>query len=648
MKHLSASLNTPARLVITIALIVLLVEFFIMLMISGLSGGPPVGLWDFLDPVLLTTLVAPVLYILIFRPMRQQQVELERQLVESRRNEQLAALIEAIPDAVFLKDGEGRWLLINESAKQLFQLHNLPWEGKTELELAALQPAFRAAHERCLASDEKAWQAGKLRVEEESLAGAGDQATVIEARKMPMFGKDGRRKGLAIIGRDVTERKLAEQKIHRLAFYDALTLLPNRHLLLDRLEQAMGVSQRSGQHGALLLLDLDHFKTINDTQGHALGDLLLIEVAQRLQACVRQADSVARLGGDEFVVMLEELSGKPEEASASARLVAEKICQELSQPYTLKEHPCHTTPSIGISLFRGHLESAPDVLQHADVAMYQAKAAGRNTIRFFDPQMQTVLDTRVALETDLRQALVKQQFQLYYQIQVDRQRRPVGAEGLLRWQHPNQGLVFPAQFIAQAEDTGLIVPIGLWVLQTACAQLKAWQQGALTRDLTLAVNVSAKQFHQDDFVAQVQRVLLDSGAEPSLLKLELTESMVLENVEDTIRKMHELKRLGVSFSMDDFGTGYSSLQYLKRLPLDQIKIDQSFVRDITNDPNDAAIVQTIIAMTQALGLKVIAEGVETEAQREFLERHGCQAFQGYLFARPVPIGEFESLLGQPL
>ncbi|MDD5335529.1 MAG: EAL domain-containing protein [Rhodoferax sp.] len=648
MKHLPAFLNTPARLVITIALIVLLVEFFIMLMISGLSGGPPVGIWDFLDPVLLTTLVAPVLYILIFRPMRNQQAELERQLLESRRNEQLAALIEAIPDAVFLKDGEGRWLLINESAKQLFQLHNLPWEGKTEMELAVLQPAFRAAHERCLASDEKAWQAGKLRVEEESLAGAGDQATVIEARKMPMFGKDGRRKGLAIIGRDITERKLTEQKIHRLAFYDALTLLPNRHLLLDRLQQAMGVSQRSGQHGALLLLDLDHFKTINDTQGHALGDLLLIEVAQRLQACVREADSVARLGGDEFVVMLEELGSQPDQASTAAQRVAEKICQELSQPYALKEHPCHTTPSIGISLFRGHLESAQDVLQHADVAMYQAKAAGRNAIRFFDPRMQTVLDTRVALETDLRQALVKQQFQLYYQIQVDRQRRPVGAEGLLRWQHPNQGLVFPAQFIAQAEDTGLIVPIGLWVLQTACAQLKAWQKDALTRDLTLAVNVSAKQFHQDDFVAQVQRALLDSGAEASLLKLELTESMVLENVEDTIRKMHELKRLGVSFSMDDFGTGYSSLQYLKRLPLDQIKIDQSFVRDITNDPNDAAIVQTIIAMTQALGLKVIAEGVETEAQRDFLLRHGCQAFQGYLFARPVPIGEFESLLGKPL
>jgi diguanylate cyclase (GGDEF)-like protein len=446
------------------------------------------------------------------------------------------------------------------------------------------------------------------------------------------------------VSSDITQRKQSEHEIHQLAFYDPLTKLPNRRLLLDRLHQAMAVSMRSGRHGALLFLDMDHFKAVNDTQGHATGDLLLIEVARRLQSCVREGDSVARLGGDEFVVVLEELSHQMDEAATQTELVAEKIRSELGQPYMLGDYECHTTPSIGISLFRGHSDSMEDLLMHADVAMYQAKTAGRNVIRFFDPQMQKTLDIRITLEADLRRALARQQFRLYYQIQVDSLRRPLGAEVLLRWEHPERGFVFPDKFIPLAEETGLIVPIGLWVLQTACAQLAAWQHDALTRDLTLAVNVSAKQFRQADFVAQVQRVLLESGAKPSHLKLELTESTVLENVDDTIAKMRELKLLGVSFSMDDFGTGYSSLQYLKRLPLDQIKIDRSFVLDITSDPNDAAIVQTIIAMTHALGLNVIAEGVETEAQRDFLDKHGCHAFQGYLYSKPVPVGEFEALL----
>jgi diguanylate cyclase (GGDEF)-like protein/PAS domain S-box-containing protein len=444
--------------------------------------------------------------------------------------------------------------------------------------------------------------------------------------------------------RDITLNKKSEQEIHQLAFYDSLTQLPNRRLLLDRLRQAMVVGTRNGRHGALLFLDLDHFKTINDTRGHAMGDQLLVEVARRLQTGVREGDSVARLGGDEFVVVLEDLSSEPQEAASQTELVAEKIRRELDKPYVINGLESHSTVSIGISLFRGHQESAEDLLQHTDVAMYQAKVAGRNTIRFFDPKMQTALDMRAGLEADLRHALEKQQFKLYYQIQVDSLRRPLGAEALLRWQHPERGLVSPMEFIPLAEEIGLIVPMGLWVLKTACVQLKEWQSDALTRDLTLAVNVSAKQFRQPDFVAQVQRALLESSIKPSHLKLEMTESIVLENVEDTINKMREIKALGVSFSMDDFGTGYSSLQYLKRLPLDQIKIDQSFVRDIISDPNDAAIVQTIIAMTEALGLNVIAEGVETEAQWEFLDRHGCHAFQGYLFGKPVPLDQFERVL----
>ncbi len=443
---------------------------------------------------------------------------------------------------------------------------------------------------------------------------------------------------------DISQRKESEHKIHQLAFYDPLTQLANRRLLLDRLQQAMSASLRSDHHGAVLFLDLDHFKTINDTQGHAVGDLLLIEVATRLQACVREGDSVARLGGDEFVVLLEELSMQTDEAAMHAEMVAEKIRDHLSQPYQLKDYACNTSPSIGISLFRGQLESVEDLLMHADVAMYQAKSAGRNAIRFFDPKMQMALDTRAEMEADMRRAIEGLQFQLYYQVQVDSRSHATGAEVLLRWQHPERGFVFPDQFIPLAEETGLIVPIGLWVLKTACAQLKLWQQSALTRDLTLAVNVSAKQFRQADFVAQVQRALLESGAKASQLKLELTESTVLDNVDDTIAKMREIKMLGVDFSMDDFGTGYSSLQYLKRLPLDQIKIDKSFVNDIASDPNDAAIVQTIIAMTQAMGLNVIAEGVETCAQRDFLDEHGCHAFQGYLFSKPVPLEAFELLL----
>lgn len=446
------------------------------------------------------------------------------------------------------------------------------------------------------------------------------------------------------VSRDISNRKQSAQEIHQLAFYDPLTKLPNRRLFLDRLQQVMAASVRTGRHGALLFLDMDQFKTINDTQGHEKGDLLLIEVARRLQTCVREGDSVARLGGDEFMVVLEELSSDNTEAATQTELTAEKIKRELMLPYVLDDYECLSSASIGISLFRGHQESMDELLKHAEVAMYQAKSEGRNLIRFFDPEMQKLLDARMDMERDLRHALEKKQFHLHFQIQMDRLHRPVGAEVLLRWMHPKRGLIPPMQFIPLAEETGLILSIGLWVMKTACDQLKSWQGDPRTRDLTLAVNVSAKQFRSPDFVTQVRNALLESGAHASRLKLELTESIVLENVEETIVKMREIKAMGVQFSMDDFGTGYSSLQYLKRLPLNQIKIDQSFVRDINTDPNDAAIVNTIIAMGEALGLNVIAEGVETEAQLEFLHEHGCHAFQGYLFSKPVMLEQFESQL----
>ncbi len=443
---------------------------------------------------------------------------------------------------------------------------------------------------------------------------------------------------------DISERKEKEAHIHRLAFYDALTGLANRRLLMERMQQAMTVSARNRRYGALMLLDLDNFKKLNDSKGHDAGDLLLCEVSRRLQVATRAEDTVARLGGDEFVVVLEGLSTIPEAAAAHAETVAEKIRASLGQPYLLNEERHQTSPSIGVVMFRGQQENVENLFKNADISMYQAKQAGRNTIRFYDPQMQEAINTRMELESQIEQALQQQQLLLHYQIQVDSLGRALGAEALMRWEHPQLGMVSPAQFIPLAEETGLIVPMGSWALRTACEQLKRWQREPLMSDLTLAVNVSARQFRASDFVEQVRRILLETGAKPSHLKLELTESTVLESVEDTIAKMRELKLLGLSFSMDDFGTGYSSLQYLKRLPLDQIKIDQSFVRDITSDPNDAAIVQTIIAMTEALGLNVIAEGVETEAQLEFLDLRGCHAFQGYLFGRPVALAQFEQRL----
>ncbi|MDP1707729.1 MAG: EAL domain-containing protein [Gammaproteobacteria bacterium] len=440
---------------------------------------------------------------------------------------------------------------------------------------------------------------------------------------------------------DITLQKESEQKIHQLAFYDPLTKLPNRSLLRDRLRQALAHSIRNKTRGAVLFIDLDNFKTLNDTQGHNIGDLLLIEVAKRLQDCVRSDDTVARLGGDEFVVILGDLSPDAQQAVAQAKAVGEKALASINQPFNLQGLEHHGSSSIGISLFHGNEVRRNDLLKQADSAMYQAKSAGRNTLRFFDPAMQAALEARSVMEADLRQALALQQLKLYYQIQVNEQGVVVGAEALLRWQHPERGLVAPMEFIPLAEDTGLIVPIGRWVLQTACAQLKMWQADPLTCHLQLAVNVSARQFRQPDFVDQVLEALKETGVDPLKLGLELTESLVLHDIADSIDKMQALRIAGVGFSLDDFGTGQSSLSYLKRLPLDQIKIDRSFVFDIATDPSDAVIVQTIIGMANNLGLEVIAEGVETEQQRDFLGRNGCHLYQGYLFSRPVPIESFK-------
>jgi len=442
---------------------------------------------------------------------------------------------------------------------------------------------------------------------------------------------------------DLSQRKADEEEIRYLAYYDPLTSLPNRRLLVDRLQQALAVSAQRHRCGALLMVDLDNFKTLNETRGHDKGDLLLREVALRLRGCVKSEDTVARHGGDEFVVVLEGLDENPVEAAGRAEEVGQRILAALRQPFMLDGEPHHSTLSMGVTVFEGQRESADELIKRGDLAMYQAKAAGRNTLQFYDPQMQALVAARAALESDMRMGLQQGQFELFYQPQVVHG-RITGAEALLRWRHPQRGFVSPAEFIPLAEDTGLILPLGGWVLRAACERLTQWAQRPGLAHLGLSVNVSAREFHQSGFVAQVLAALASTGADGRRLKLELTESLLLQDVQDTIDKMAQLRAYGVGFSLDDFGTGYSSLAYLKRLPLDELKIDQSFVRDVLTDPNDAAIARTIVALGTSLGLRVIAEGVETPDQRAFLERVHCHAWQGYLLSAPLVGAAFEDLV----
>ena len=464
----------------------------------------------------------------------------------------------------------------------------------------------------------------------------GNERTVL-SRAAPIRNAQGKVVAGISVFLDITESKLAEEKIKNLAFYDQLTGLPNRRLLFDRLEQALASRSRHHRQGALLFIDLDHFKLLNDTFGHDVGDLLLQQVAQRLQAGVREGDTVARIGGDEFVVMLEGLSAIDAEAANQAELVGEKLQAALCQTYQIAQCAYQGGASIGIALFDRALD-IDELIKRADLAMYQAKSSGRNALCFFDPEMQALVNAHAALETDLREALVNEQFALHYQPQVDSSGALVGAEALLRWQHPRRGFVSPAEFIPLAEETGLILAIGQWVVETACAQLADWAQRPGFDHLILSVNVSARQFHHADFVGQVLAALGRSGASPSQLKLELTESLLVDDMEEVITKMGALKALGIGFALDDFGTGYSSLSYLRRLPLDQLKIDQSFVSELLSDE---AIVRTIVALGKSLGLAVIAEGVENEAQKIRLASIGCHCYQGYHFGRPLPIERFE-------
>jgi diguanylate cyclase (GGDEF)-like protein/PAS domain S-box-containing protein len=557
-------------------------------------------------------------------------------VTESRRTEdRFRVIVDSSPNALLMFDPQGTLALANAASQRIL--------GYTQEELLGrsvdlLLPEVRVAPPQAAAPVGTGL--------DERMARHKDGHLVpVDVGLSPISTAEGHFTLATVV--DMTARRQAEQAMVRLAYYDVLTGLPNRRMLIERLQHALSVGSRHGRYGALLFLDVDNFKSINDTVGHDAGDLMLQDVAARLQQSLRGSDSVARIGGDEFVVLLEELDATREGAATYAQEVAHKIRVVLCQPYTLHGRVFAGSVSIGVALWGGgQSEDVGDLLKRSDMAMYDAKRGGRNAVRFFDPHMQQVLEARMQLEADLRQAIAAQQFVLHFQQRVWADGRPLGAEALLRWQHPERGLVPPMDFIPLAEETGLIVPIGRWVLQAACQQLQRWSQQPATRGLSLSVNISAAEFKQGGLVDDMRQLLQTSGADPARLELEITESLLFENPQACIATMQALRALGLRFALDDFGTGYASLSYLKMLPLSTLKIDKSFVRDIEHNRSDEAIVQTIIRMGLALGLSVVAEGVETQAQRATLVRHGCENFQGYLFGRPVALADFEAALPQ--
>ena len=546
-------------------------------------------------------------------------------------------LLDKAQDAIFVQDMESRILYWNQGAERLF--------GWSAAEVMGLHvgDVFHSSALEVKGAFSTVVQDGEWNGELPKKHKDG-RDLIVESRCTLVRSGDGASRYILAINTDITERKAADARIQDLAFHDVLTGLPNRALLRERLEKALAAAHDLQNCGALLLIDLDDFKTLNDTSGHDVGDCLLQEVATRLESCIRASDTAARLGGDEFVVMLLNLSKDPEAALGEAKSIGENIVRAFRRPYLLQHEKYEGTASVGVTLFQGRSETVDDLLKRADLAMYRAKAQGRNNLCLFDPAMESAAAGRVALLADLKKALASDEFELHYQPQVTSDRRVVGCEALLRWRHPLRGMVPPNEFIPLAEADGLIVELGYWVLDTACSQLAAWSRQPGMEDLHMAINVSIRQFFDARFVQFVERALRLSGADPKKLKLEITESFMTERVDDVIAKMSALKAHGIEFSMDDFGTGYSSLSQLKRLPLDQLKIDQSFVRDVPNGVMDASIVRTIIALAQSLHLAIIAEGVETERQREFLEEHGCFTYQGYYFSPALVSSKFEAFV----
>ena len=552
--------------------------------------------------------------------------------------DQLQTILDAIPDLLFEFDAEGHYLYVGKGHPELLFT---PSEGKIWATYHDVLPPEAAAEIDAAISEATLCGSSvghhyKLELQ--------DGTHWFEVSMTRRDGADtGHPPRFVMLARDITQRRLVDEQIQHLAYHDALTNLPNRRLLQDCLRRALVAADRHQRLGALLFIDLDNFKDLNDTMGHDQGDELLQQVALRLKSCVRESDTVARLGGDEFVVLLEELNTDGATAAMEAETVARKIQQALRQPYLLKNKNHNSTPSIGVALFGVKTDTVEELLKRADLAMYRSKTEGRNTISFFDPEMQSKVLSRAALEADLRVALHQQEWRLYFQPVVDEAGHIVGAEALVRWSHPERGMVSPADFIPVAEQTGLILQLGHWVLRRSCELLAEWAGIDYMQHWTLSVNVSAREFRHPGFVQQVMDEVRASGINPNRLKLEVTESMFMQDVEVIVQKMEQLRAVGVRFSLDDFGTGYSSLSYLKRLPLDELKIDQSFVRDLLVDEDDAAIVRAILTLANTLGLAVVAEGVEQAGQRDFLASHGCRAFQGYLFGKPTEIGSAPQL-----
>jgi diguanylate cyclase (GGDEF)-like protein/PAS domain S-box-containing protein len=569
---------------------------------------------------------------------RQQAEKLA--ITHQQRAERYLEISEAI---IIELDKPGCIQVINQRGCDILGYSEAEIIGREWMSLAlpeSKQHQIREVFENITVRDMKSY----AHYENEIITRSGE-TRIIVWHNVQVLDHQGECIGTVSSGHDVTERKLAEERAHHLAFYDELTGLPNRRLMQDRLKQSIANSARTHTKKALLFLDLDNFKDLNDNLGHHQGDQMLVETAQRIRLCLREIDTVSRYGGDEFIVLLGQLGTNTQSAANNAGAVAEKIIQKLNLPYMLDEHIYQSSVSIGIVLFQDQLPTVAELLKRADMAMYQSKAAGKNSYHFFDPIMQESIAIRRELVTDLRAALKNDEFKLYYQPQIGSEGRCIGVEALIRWISPTRGLVSPMEFIPLAEETRLIIPIGRWVLEQACKQLKIWQNSIGSRELRLSINVSAVQFHHESFVEDALELVSRNNIDPTGLQIEITESLLVTDIDSIVEKINHLKKISISFALDDFGTGYSSLSYLKRLPIEQLKIDRSFVNDILTDPNDAAICRAIIAMGQTLGLSIIAEGVEESAQWEILKLAGCHEVQGFLFARPMALKDFMMWFG---